>query len=225
MKFLDYFQTTNQLGHEQMVNVHFPWIFWILMAFNLVALAYVRTAHPGYITVLFRTGIYNRQLYQNVQEDLRLNSAGSVLLTMGYFNCFALIVSAIIPGAPASFTWIMVFVIAGVMVLKFLVIRLLGSITETREGLTEHWINHLIYFQIITLILTPALCFTQFLAQSVKEELILAMVIFIGILIFIREIQSFIRAIRQRIPVVYIILYLCTLELIPLVVLIRVLVR
>lgn len=225
MKFLDYFQSTNQLGHEQMVDTHFPWVFWILMAFNLVALAYVRTAHPGYITVLFRTGIYNRQLYQNVQEDLRLNSAGSVLLTIGYFNCFALIVSAVIPGAAPSMTWVMLLVIAGVMLLKFLMIRLLGIISETREGLTEHWINHLIYFQIITLILTPVLCFTQFLAQSVKTELLPAMGVFIGILIFIREFQSFIRAIRQRIPVVYIILYLCTLELIPLVVLIRVLVR
>lgn len=225
MKFLDYLQNTNQLGQEQLLDNGIQWIFWMLMTFNLVAIAFLRAAHPGYITVLFKTGIYNRQLYQNVQEELRLNSSGSVLLTLGYFNCFAIIATSLIPSVSTSFTWIMILVAAGIFITKFLLMRTLGFITETREGLTEHWINHLIYFQIIALILTPVLCLTHFMAQTIQKDLAMGMVIFMISLIFVREIQSFMRAIRQRIAIVYIILYLCTLELIPVIILIRVLSR
>ena len=195
------------------------------MTFNLVTIAFLRAAHPGYITVLFRTGVYNRQLYQNVQEELRLNSAGSVLLTVSYFNCFAVIATSLIPSVSTSFTWIMILVAAGILVTKFLLMRILGFITETREGLTEHWINHLVYFRIVALILTPVLCLTHFMAQTIQKDIAAWMLIFMSLLIFVREIQSFMRAIRQRISVVYIILYLCTLELIPVVILIQVLSR
>lgn len=225
MKFIEYLQNTTVLGQEQAVQGTFHWVFWILMAFNLMALAFVRTVYPGYMTVLLRTGIYNRQLYQNVQEDLRLNSAGSVLLTLGYFNCFALVSASLVPQADLSLTWIFLGLAAGVMLIKFLLIRMIRFVTETQEGLTEHWINHLVYFQIITLVLTPVLCLTHFMAQTVQKEVALVLGAFIVLVIFVREIQSFMRAIRQRVSIVYIILYLCTLELIPLVVLIRVLVR
>lgn len=225
MEFIEYIQSTSQIGSEQNLNQRFEWIFWSLMLFNFIALAYVRTAYPGYITVLVRTGIYNRQLYQNVQEDLRLNSAGSIFLTLGYLNCFVLLARTFIPSSPDSIIWILLLTAGLVLLLKFSIIRFLGFLTQTREGLTEHWINHLIYFQIITLVLTPFLCITHFAPQTVQPIISLSIGLFVVLMILTREIQSFMRAIRQRIPIVYIILYLCTLELIPLVVLIKVLVR
>lgn len=225
MEFIEYIQSTSQLGPEHALNQGFDWIFWSLMLFNVIALAYVRTALPGYITVLIRTGVYNRQLYQNVQETLRLNSAGSVFLTLGYLNCFAVLVQTFIPNSPASMIWILLGVGSIVFIIKFCLIRFLGFLTESREGLTEHWINHLIYFQIITLVLTPLLCLTHFAPQTVQPVIGITIASFMVIMILLRDIQSFMRAIRQRVLVVYIILYLCTLELIPLIVLIKVLIR
>lgn len=225
MEFIEYIQSTSQLGPENGLNRQFEWLFWSLMLFNVIALAYVRTAMPGYITVLIRTGVYNRQLYQNVQEGLRLSGAGSVLLTVGYLNCFAVLLSTFIPNSADKTIWILFGAGAAVLIIKFALIRFLGFLTEVREGLTEHWINHLIYFQIIMLVLTPLLCLTHFAPQTVQPVIGITIASFMAIMILLREVQSFIRAIRQRVPIVYIILYLCTLELIPLIVLIKVLVR
>ena len=106
-----------------------------------------------------------------------------------------------------------------------MIIRLLGFIFESRDGLSEHWMNHLIYFQLVAVILTPVLALTHFLAQSVQGALFYGFAFFLVTAILVREAQSIIRALRQRVSIVYIILYLCALELIPLIVLIRVLVR
>lgn len=225
MEFIEYIQGTSELGTQNVLNREFQWIFWSLMLFNLITLAYVRTVHPGYITVLVRTGIYNRQLYQNIQEDLRLSSAGSVMLTLGYLNCFVLLAKTFIPYAPDSVIWILLPAAGVVLLAKCCLIRFLGFLTESREGLMEHWTNHLIYFQIITLVLTPLLCLTHFAPQTIQPLISFSIGIFVLCMILLREIQSLIRALKQRVPIVYIILYLCTLELIPLIVLIKVLVR
>ena len=221
----EFFQATNQLGDGQALAPRFDWVFWTLIAFNVFALAYVRTVHGQYIRVLFRTGIYNRQIYQNTQEDLRLGGAGSVLLTIAYFNCVALVVGALLPAAPVWLPFVILGVVTAVVVLKYGLMKLVSYLTQTREGISEHWMNHLIFFQICGILLTPVLCFTHFSAQTVQNDLMLVLAAIIAGSVFLREIQTFLRVARLRIPMYYIILYLCTLEIIPVVVIIKALVN
>ena len=225
MEPVEFINAVSNLGDERLTSSNFNWIFWTLIAFNFIAIAYIKSMNPTYLGTLFRTGLYNRQLYQNPQEDLRLNSAGSVVLTVTYFNCIALIISSFVAGS-AVYLPVLILVVAGIIVLiKFVAIRTLGILTETKDGLTEHWLNHLIYFQLSGLILTPLLFFTHFLPQTIQPKIMIAMAVLVAVMILAREVQSFIRAIRLRLSLVYIILYLCTLELIPLVVTIKALVK
>jgi hypothetical protein len=223
--FFDFFQATNELGEGKALPPSFNWVFWTLIGFNIFALAYVRTVHGYYIRVLFRTGLYNRQLYYNTQEDLRLGGGGSVLLTISYFNCVALVVCALLPGSPVWLPFVALGIIAGVILLKYGLMKMTSYITQTREGINEHWMNHLIFFQVCGILLTPVLCFTHFSAQTVQNDIMLGLAGLIGLMIFFREIQTFLRVTRLRIPMYYIILYLCTLEIIPLVVIIKALVN
>ena len=227
MNDIEFIQNTNTTGSEQLIQAQFDWVFWLLMAFNIFAIAYIRTANAGYFSVLFRTGIYNRQLYQNIQEDLRLSGAGSVLLTISYFNCVAIVLSSLI-SVPNSENWLPLVILVGaatLILLKYGLIKTLSFISLTKEGTSEHWINHLIYFQICGILITPILCFSHFSAQSIQQNVMLWLAGLICLMIFIREVQSFIRAIRMRVSLIYIILYLCTLEIIPLVVVIKALVK
>lgn len=171
MDFLEYLNSTAELGDPALISNSFHWKFWLLIIINLMTLAYVKTAQPGYLSILFRTGIYNRQIYQNIQEDLRLSSAGSVLLTLASFNCTAIILSTFVSSTESGIIWLLLIAFAGMVILKFIIIRLLGFIFETRDGLSEHWMNHLIYFQIVAVILTPVLALTHFMAQSVQGGL------------------------------------------------------
>lgn len=192
-----------------------------MMIFNVLAIAYTRTANPGYFSVLFRTGVYNRQLYQNTQEDLRMNSLASVMLTISYFNVFAVLTGAVFPFLKPVFLLIVAFVVMSAVLIKYVLMWLTGFIIDSRAGISEHWVNHLIFFQIAATVITPVLCFSHFLTQSVQQVIFAVLLMFLLMTVLAREFQSFMRAIRLRISVVYIILYLCTLELLPLVVLIR----
>lgn len=225
MNEIEFIQNTNSTGVEQLIQTSFDWVFWSLMAFNVFAIAYIRTANRGYFSVLFKTGIYNRQLYQNTQEDLRLNGAGSILLTLSYFNCVAIVATYLIPGSEHWLTFVILAGIAAVVFLKYGLIKTLSFVSQTNEGTSEHWINHLIFFQITGVIMTPVLCFSHFSAQSVQNSTMLSLALLVCLMIFIREFQTFIRAIRLRVSPIYIILYLCTLEIIPLVVIIKALVK
>jgi len=225
MNEIEFIQNTNNTDAAQMIQSSFNWVFWSLMTFNVFAIAYIKTANPGYFGVLFKTGLYNRQLYKNKQDDLRLGGAGSILLTISYFNCVAIIASALIPAAVSWMPLIILVGIAVVVFLKYGFIKTLSHVSQTSEGTNEHWINHLIFFQITGILMTPVLCFTHFSSQTVQNSTIISLAIFICIMIVVRELQSFIRAIRLRVSLVYIILYLCTLEIIPLVVIIKVLVK
>lgn len=225
MEPVEYINKVNYVGSEQLTASNFDWIFWTLIGFNFIAIAFVRTVNTTYLSALFRTSIYNRQLYQNTQEDLRLNSVGSIVLTLAYFNCVALIGSNFLINAKNYFPFIALVGICLIILFKYLAIKILGVLTETKDGLTEHWMNHLVYFQISGLFLTPILFFTHFLPQTFQPQIMLGLAALVLVMIVVREVQSFIRAIRLRLSLVYIILYLCTLELIPLVVTIKALVK
>jgi len=222
---LNYFYLTNQTRDGVAIGTQFNTVFWSLITLNIIAITYVKTVYPSYIPVLFRTGIYNRQLYQNLQEDLRLNNAGSVLLTLTYIIALTLLLTLFLPYTTNNIAFKLLSGLGVVFLIKFIAIRFLRFINKQYDGLTEHWQNHLIFFQILGLLFTPVLAFTYFAPQSVQKYILIGLIIILIGLILIREIHSLMRALRLKISIVYIILYLCTLEIIPLVVFIRALVN
>src|SRR5688572_14047100 len=111
MASLDFFQATNTLNDGELLDPSFYWVFWTLMAFNSLSMTYTRTAHSQYMKLLFRTSLYSRQLYQYTQEDLRLRVTGSILLTISYFNCAAVVLGYLVKGAPK---WLPFAILGGI---------------------------------------------------------------------------------------------------------------
>lgn len=225
MNFFEYIQGKSTIDEIFLLNQSFNWIFWLFNLIGLFAFAYVRTAQPGYIALLFRTGLYNRQLYQNTQEQLRLNSFGSVFLLIAYLCGLTNLIMYFLPIQGPNYTLLIFGVLTGVLLVKYLVIKLTMIVSESSAGLTEHWLNHLIYFQITGLILVPFLAFTHYLPTEWRSITLKSILVVVILIVLVREYQSILRSVQQRMPFVYIILYLCTLELIPLIVFIKVLVR
>lgn len=225
MNFIEYIQSTVVIGNENFVNQQLEWLFWILIGFNVVVLAIVRTTQPGYLAVLFRTGFYNRQIYQNTQELLRLNSIGSYLLVLAYIVSITLLVVSFLPFHSNVFTLTILGGSVIYVLLKYLAIKSIAFVSEISDGLTEHWWNHLIFFQITALVITPLMVFTHYLDATIQPYIHYSLAFLVMIIVLIREYQSILRSFQQRLPIIYIILYLCTLELIPLVVFIKVLIR
>ena len=207
--------TYENLGQTTFLNDSFEWSFWVFMIFNLVCFALVKSVQNGYFKSLFRTAIINRQLLQNVQEDLKLTKYYSYLLAFTYFTSFACILIHFISNSYSEFAIPILGGLLSITVLKWLVIWMISFVSKTNSGTTEHILNHAIFFQIGGLILTPILILTHFAPTIYQMAISIGLVAIIVLLILIREIQSLLRALKARIPALYIILYLCTLEMLP----------
>ncbi|NOQ71647.1 MAG: DUF4271 domain-containing protein [Crocinitomix sp.] len=192
------------------------------MAFNLVVFALVRTLNPGYLRLLFRTAFNNRQLVNNIREDLNLRGITSILLNLTYFTCAGVIAWKTTRSDIHNTILILVAALFIGAFIKLIIIQLLMFFTSAKIGFQEHLINHLLFFQIGGILLTPILIFTQYIPTSYREITLIAILILLALIIFIREFQSLTRAMQHKISFFYIIVYLCTLELLPLVVGIRV---
>lgn len=213
--------SATDLGNTIEVDRSFNIIFWILILVNLICLSASKSLNSSYLKSLFTTGIFNRQLLQNFQEELRLFSLSSFLLTLAYLNCLALILSMYFLQGVASESLMILGGVAVVLLLKFGVMWLTGFFAQSTAGIYEHFLNHLVYMQIAGIILTPLLIFTFYLPPGYRSIAIAVLAIITLLFLFIRELYSLARAVRSRISLLYIILYLCTLELLPLVLVIR----
>ncbi|MCH2234814.1 MAG: DUF4271 domain-containing protein [Crocinitomicaceae bacterium] len=196
-------------------------LFWGLLIFNLIIYAIVLTNNREYFRTLFSTVVFNRYLLYNSQEVMKMENIRSRLLSFTYFTSLAACALRFISGDDLSIV-LAALVLLGGTLLKFSVMWGLGFISKTKDGIIEHQLNHQIYFQTSSLLLSVVLIFTFALDN---EQSFIVLWVILGILILglvIREIQSLIRAVTAKVSVLYIILYLCTLEIVPLLVILRV---
>ena len=219
---IDIVQNAGEIGTQIEVQREFSIVFWILILFNLLAIAITRTRNAEHFRFLFITAIFNRQLQQNTQEHLRLNEIGPILLNIAYINCLSIIAFDLISSPNQWFTLLFVTILSVAALIKLGTINFIGFVAKSNRGTYEHTLNHFIFFQLGAIILTPILIFTHFLSDQMGEVVGFILLGIIALLIFIRELQSFVRAFRSGVSTLYIILYLCTLELLPLVLIIKV---
>ena len=190
------------------------------MGANLILIALAKNFNQDYFRALFRTAIVNRHLLQNTQEELKLQGAPSILLTFTYFTNLAVLLAYAALNEYGLFMMIILGILVGAALLKWAAMWSVMFIVEQRSGIVEHGMNHLIYYQVGGLILTPILIVSHFFPDEIYRPIVFGCLIFAGILLLFRDIQSIGRAIKARISPLYIILYLCTLEIMPFVLII-----
>lgn len=208
------------IGIGDPLAIDYQFYFWLLMVLNLLFIGVARTSNQQYISSLFRTALVNRQLMQTTQEELKLGSTSSILLTCTYFFNVAILLNYLVVQNHGISILLFLGILVGAALIKWMAMWSLIFVTENKRGVVEHGMNHLIYFQVGGLILTPILLLSHYLQPDYYEKVVSGLAIFLGLLILFREIQSIARAIKSRVGGLYIILYLCTLELMPLVLII-----
>ena len=129
-----------------------------------------------------------------------------------------------IPGAESSF--LQFSILAGVIfilwILKLTVIRLSGIVFKTRNDTNEYLITNIIFILVTGLVALPFV----FSAHYSNNDIILwvsAAIFGLGLIMkFIRSV--FVGLTMQTFPVFYIFLYLCTLEILPLLIMCKLIV-
>ena len=185
---------------------------WFTLFICLILIAIARATNYGYILELFNPSTnFN-------QKSITLNSRSSYALLINYLLISALYLTLLFNEYGGSQMNTLFFLIV------FLSFTVLLSIKIGIMYLLANWFNRkfyfdinnsLRYFQIIGILLVPIVGFTFFQSTETKH-IFLIINTFIGISTFIYFLYKSLKvAIQLNISLFYIILYLCTLEILP----------
>lgn len=164
------------------------------------------------------------------REESALSSRVSVFLILNFLLMASLFIwqaSGVIFVSympPTSILWIALGLV-GVYLVKIIAVRMLGFIFEMREAAQEYVYNIVLFNKALGLILFPVALCLAYARQIQPEWLVIAGLVCWGIVLVYRFIRlAWIGLSDRGVSILYIILYLCTLEILPFVVIIKVLI-
>lgn len=205
--------------------------YWpIIILFLVFAIyVYINIVNPKKLLQVFHAVYSNQASKQLYREDYRLGKSVSVLLSAGFVltiafltyitnRFFGLILKDVYPFKQYLF---FVSVILIMYIIKLVSNKLISAATLTGELNSEYTFNVFVSAQTLGVILLPFAICIQFSKYPAELFLYPAMSI-CGLFFALRLTRGFILSvIEQNIGVVYIFLYLCALEILPLLVLIK----
>ena len=125
---------------------------------------------------------------------------------------------------PVSILWIALGLLSA-YIIKIIGIRLLGFIFEMREAAQEYIYNVVLFNKTVGLLLFPITLCLAYARQLPAPWLVIAGLVSWGIVLTYRFVRlSLIGLSGRGVSILYIILYLCTLEILPFVVIAKVLI-
>jgi len=208
---------------------HYP-SDWIVSSFlaSLIIVAWLRFFYFKRLRQIYYTPLSRRFLNILTREGSLFKERIAAALTLIYIFTFSLFLSLIlkdlIPGTISRFSDYQVFVIcaAGLVVfwfVKIYVIRFLGVVFRTISYTQDYLQNTLAFLFITGLILLPLLILTFFLHSNIFLYIIL---IIIGLLYFFRLMRGFFIGISlKKFSYLFLFVYLCALEILPLLVILK----
>jgi len=183
---------------------------WVFLIIGLIFIALARTNQYGIIRKLFT---------QTTRIESKLFNTNSLSVYLLFFN-YILILSAFIFLLNNSFSskTSIPLLLLFISILIFYILKtsiLIGIATLFNRKTYFDITNNLKYYQITGLILLPIVGFSYFQTIVIKDTILLIGVLAITITILLHKYKSLVQARQFNISYLYIILYLCTLEILP----------
>jgi hypothetical protein len=207
-------------------NVFEPWMAWVFIVL-IAALAYVRVVYARRFRLLWRTVVRLQILRQIMREELLFSHRASLIL----FANFVLSSGLIVYTAGTHYGWLgedtsgfvafglISIGVLGLYLLKFLFMSILGWLFDDSGLLREYRFEIFSINKALGLVYLPlALVVVTAQAGKLPTFIILAGVLWLISFAF-RILQGLAISFSYPVSRVYIILYLCTLEILPFVLL------
>ena len=196
----------------------------VLIALGI--LAYVRVNFPSYFPLL-KNGVLNYRIArQEIRESPVLGRRGLVWMipfAIIFWSIFLMCIFTMFSAEAQSVSNYLevVMIVTGMYTAKVLTIRLLEGLFGAEYGLEEYVFNIIYFLELVALLCMPFLVLLIFGPSSWN----LPILWFIGgawMLTYVyRLFRGIVGAVQHRASLVYIILYLCALEILPLLVLFK----
>lgn len=208
-----------------------PILYWpsLLLFFVFSIYVSIKVTDPKKIIKIFISIFSIQASKQLIREDYKLYKRVSVFLSA----CFILVISFLISLINDYFGLILksyslfyqylffILITTFIYLTKIVSTLILSYITSSYEIGREYIFNLFLFCQIAGIILFPVVVFLQF-SKYPAEWFLYPGLIICGSIYMLRIFRGFvISALEQNIGILYIILYLCALEILPLLVLVR----
>ena len=198
-------------------------IIGILVAVILIGMALA--ADKNKVLSVFEAILSNRSMNQSFEDKTAFTSRSTLLLFLNYVLCFSMLSLAannafnFISWSSSKLILISSTFLITLFVVKRLSILLSGSISGLKNEVQEYLFNHTIFTLVAGVLLIPLLILINFL--DINSGIFLqSSYLFLLLFMALRLVKSAITAIKHKVgSLFYIILYICTLEILPLVVL------
>jgi hypothetical protein len=210
------------IAGKELVIPHQDWvlgfilIFWIIFASVRVGfLKYLGQIFVSLVNMRATTRLYQQSGYKTMFGAVRLDILFYLILPLSVFQ-IASYFKIDFPGYPAILLYLaLLLIINGYLFAKILLFRLAGSIVMLKEQTEESVFNTRLYYKALGLMLLPfvtihaTMAVTNFITIWVMAGLIV-------IMYFATVVRTIYLGNRKDISFFYLILYLCTLEILPL---------
>lgn len=212
---------SNSSFQLETINHSFDWLNWTMVAICVLAIIASRISNYNYIPNLFK----QKTNYNSNQTTLKKFS--SIILTANYVVILTLFIWQYLTITGVNFfSPIVLFVIifGGLIVGIFSKFAIIYMVDVVFNRKVHFHINlHLSYFQLSGVLLVPFYILSFFAPVEIKSNVYLVVLVLFSLTLIIRELKSLFTALNNRISLLYIILYLCTLEILPLILAIKIL--
>lgn len=205
---------------------NYDWMVAVLL-FSIVLLALIRFSFNKFLNRVVDS-LINSQTSTNLflEKNLR-NLRGSIFMNLLFFVNGALFLvqySVYILSINQKTALLFLYFFFGLMGLyatKFIVIRTIGYIFNGKRESKEYWHSVFIYNKNLGLFLLPIILSAPFIAKH-AVPLLLNIGILLALSLYILRLTRGLKILfRQHVSIFYMILYLCALEILPLLVILK----
>lgn len=208
-------------------NMAEDWMIVVLL-FALVTIAYTRTNYPLRLARLWNSVWNIRIMRQAIREEPNTPRA-NLLFNASFFLLAALTIYLLLKHFdihPLGLAGIMEYLLVLIMLIvaysvKVVGLRVVQHLADGDFGLTEYEYNVFLINRMIGLVLLPLLAFIIYSPIRVAEALIVVAGVLFGVMVAYRMLRGVLNASLSRVPLFYIFFYICTLEILPVVVCVK----
>lgn len=221
----------NQLIPRPEVSLAEEWMILVFL-FALVTLAYTRSTYPMRIKRLWSSMWNVRIMRQAIREEPNTPRA-NLLFNISFYLLASLVLFLTLKYFHIEI-WgmhgigmylILLASLTAAYAIKVIGIRMVQVLADGDFGLTEYEYNVFLMNRGIGIFLFPLACLLAYLPQIQIHWLIIAAGIIFGMMVLYRMGRGLLNAASEGIPIFYIFFYICTLEILPLVVCVKALSR
>jgi len=200
------------------------WVFWIFLGIFLLA-SWIQLFYGQRMRIIFRAPFTKRYLHQLERDGDLFNERISIALSLIYVLSLAMIIfqtlqlvfhQSSFTISPFKLYILLALAVAGFWAFKVFIMNLLAHIFKTDQTNNAYKLNIMLTISFLGLLLVPLLVFTVYLKSVWLLYIGLSL---IGSFSLFRVIKGFLIGISlTRFSYFFLFVYLCTLEILPLLV-------